>query len=110
MVGQQVRSGCDEAMTALEQACINRDIATVDLLLRHGARDDDSRALAVVVTNKDDILTAKLLSIKVKWHMTVWPDTYCTFLATQTLKVFGLIDKLPPTQHVLHNLLLVLGI
>ena len=36
----------------------------VDMLLRHGARDDLSRALQVTVQNKDDILTAKLLSIK----------------------------------------------
>lgn len=52
-------------MSPLVEACRNRDIAIVDLLLKHGARDDDCRALAVVVKNKDDILTAKLLSIKV---------------------------------------------
>lgn len=55
----------EEAVSALEQACVNRDIAIVDLLLKHGARDDDCRALAVAIKNKDDILTAKLLSIKV---------------------------------------------
>lgn len=47
------------------EACRNRDIAIVDLLLKHGARDDDCKALSVVVANQDDILTAKLLSIKV---------------------------------------------
>ncbi|KAG8262242.1 hypothetical protein J6590_056305 [Homalodisca vitripennis] len=63
--GEQPQLGqSEEAMSALEEACLNRDIAVVDLLLKHGARDDDCRALAVVVKNKDDILTAKLLSIK----------------------------------------------
>ncbi|XP_075215251.1 leucine-rich repeat kinase [Lycorma delicatula] len=50
--------------SALVEACSNRDIAIVDLLLKHGARDDDCKALSVVVANQDDILTAKLLSIK----------------------------------------------
>jgi hypothetical protein len=36
-----------------------------DLLLRHSARDDDCKALRVATCNKDDLLTAKLLSIKV---------------------------------------------
>ena len=36
-----------------------------DLLLRHSARDDDCKALRVATCNRDDILTAKLLSIKV---------------------------------------------
>lgn len=56
------------SMSPLVEACRNRDIAIVDLLLKHGARDDDCRALAVVVKNRDDILTAKLLSIKVNVH------------------------------------------
>uniref|UniRef100_A0A1B6DQ53 non-specific serine/threonine protein kinase n=1 Tax=Clastoptera arizonana TaxID=38151 RepID=A0A1B6DQ53_9HEMI len=51
-------------ISPLVEACRNRDIAIVDLLLKHGARDDDCRALAVAVKNHDDILTAKLLSIK----------------------------------------------
>lgn len=52
--------------TALVEACKNRDVMMVDLLLKHSARDDDCKALAVVVHNKDETLTAKLLSTKVK--------------------------------------------
>lgn len=47
------------------EACKNRDGPLVDLLLRCGARDDECKALAVVVQNKDEVLTAKLLSTKV---------------------------------------------
>ncbi|XP_071051470.1 leucine-rich repeat serine/threonine-protein kinase 1 isoform X2 [Onthophagus taurus] len=50
--------------TALVEACKNRDVPIVDLLLRFGARDDDCKALFVTVQNKDETLTAKLLSIK----------------------------------------------
>lgn len=52
--------------TALVEACKNRDVMTVDLLLKHGARDDDCKALAIAVQNKDETLTAKLLSTKVR--------------------------------------------
>lgn len=51
--------------TALVEACKNRDVAMVDLLLKHGSRDDDCKALAIAVQNKDETLTAKLLSTKV---------------------------------------------
>lgn len=37
----------------------------VDLLLKFGARDDDCKALAATVLNRDETLTAKLLSVKV---------------------------------------------
>ncbi|KAL3278816.1 hypothetical protein HHI36_016337 [Cryptolaemus montrouzieri] len=50
--------------TALEEACRNRDVATVDLLLKSGARDDDCKALIIAFENKDENLVAKLLSIK----------------------------------------------
>lgn len=39
----------EESVTPLVLACANRDLSTVDLLLRAGARDDDCKALAVVV-------------------------------------------------------------
>ena len=57
--------GLSTASTALVEACRNRDIGMADLLLRHSARDDDCKALRVATRNRDDILTAKLLSIKV---------------------------------------------
>ncbi|KAE8744037.1 hypothetical protein FOCC_FOCC009321 [Frankliniella occidentalis] len=53
--------------TALVEACRNRDIGMVDLMLRFGARDDECRALRVAAglgSGKEDILLAKLLSIK----------------------------------------------
>ncbi|KAI4458153.1 ankyrin repeat and protein kinase domain-containing protein [Holotrichia oblita] len=50
--------------TALVEACKNRDVPLVDLLLRSGARDDDCKALSSTVQTKDETLTAKLLSIK----------------------------------------------
>ncbi|KAK7861679.1 hypothetical protein R5R35_005355 [Gryllus longicercus] len=57
-------SSVGSVSTALVEACKNRDIGMTDLLLRHGARDDDCKALRVATHNHDDILTAKLLSIK----------------------------------------------
>uniref|UniRef100_T1HIN4 non-specific serine/threonine protein kinase n=1 Tax=Rhodnius prolixus TaxID=13249 RepID=T1HIN4_RHOPR len=46
------------------EACKQRNIAMVDLLLRHNAHDHESKALTVAINNKDDILIAKLLAIK----------------------------------------------
>ncbi|XP_021920937.1 leucine-rich repeat serine/threonine-protein kinase 1 isoform X3 [Zootermopsis nevadensis] len=57
-------SVASSASTALVEACRNRDIGMADLLLRHSARDDDCKALHLATCNKDDILIAKLLSIK----------------------------------------------
>ncbi|KAL1122208.1 hypothetical protein AAG570_003613 [Ranatra chinensis] len=48
----------------LVEACKERNIAMVDLLLRFNAHDHDCKALSVAITNKDDILIAKLLAIK----------------------------------------------
>ncbi|XP_056637900.1 leucine-rich repeat serine/threonine-protein kinase 1 isoform X1 [Diorhabda sublineata] len=50
--------------TGLVEACRNRDVPIVDLLLKHGARDDECKALAVAVNNNDETLIAKLLSTK----------------------------------------------
>ncbi|KAJ8980099.1 hypothetical protein NQ317_008560 [Molorchus minor] len=50
--------------TSLVEACRNRDVPIVDLLLKNGARDDECKALSVAVQNKDETLTAKLLSTK----------------------------------------------
>lgn len=52
-------------MNCLVEAAKNRDVAMIDMLLKYGARDDYSKALSVTVQNQDDILTAKLLSMKV---------------------------------------------
>ncbi|CAG9859264.1 unnamed protein product [Phyllotreta striolata] len=50
--------------TALVEACKNRDVPVVDLLLKNGARDDECKALSIAVDNNDETLIAKLLSIK----------------------------------------------
>lgn len=51
-------------LTVLTIACTNRDIKIADLLLKHGAIDNDCKALKIAAQNGDEVLTAKLLSIK----------------------------------------------
>ncbi|XP_034942841.1 leucine-rich repeat serine/threonine-protein kinase 1 [Chelonus insularis] len=50
--------------TVLTIASYNRDIKIADLLLKHGAIDNECRALKIAAQNRDEVLTAKLLSIK----------------------------------------------
>lgn len=50
--------------TVLAIACQNRDIKIAELLLKHGAADNDCAALKIAARNGDELLTAKLLSIK----------------------------------------------
>ncbi|XP_064473089.1 leucine-rich repeat serine/threonine-protein kinase 1-like isoform X2 [Ornithodoros turicata] len=62
-----IRDVRDEGVhsTALVEACSNRDGPMVDLLLRHGARDDDCRGLQVALASGDnDRLISKLLALK----------------------------------------------
>ncbi|KAH0560147.1 leucine-rich repeat serine/threonine-protein kinase 1 [Cotesia glomerata] len=55
----------NEGITSvLTIACQNRDVKITDLLLKHGAVDNDCRALKIAAQNRDEVLTAKLLSIK----------------------------------------------
>lgn len=71
--------------TALVEACRNRDAAMVDLLLNYGVRDDDCKALAVVVNNHDEILTAKLLAMKVRLLKMVF---YCVSISLIIVLIF----------------------
>uniref|UniRef100_A0A147BMZ4 non-specific serine/threonine protein kinase n=1 Tax=Ixodes ricinus TaxID=34613 RepID=A0A147BMZ4_IXORI len=59
-------AGQGSVSSALVEACANRDSQMVDLLLRHGARDDDCRALQVAMQSEGDNerLLSKLLSLK----------------------------------------------
>ncbi|XP_033223116.1 leucine-rich repeat serine/threonine-protein kinase 1 [Belonocnema kinseyi] len=50
--------------TVLAIACQNRDVKIADLLLKHGAVDNECKALKIAAQNRDETLTAKLLSIK----------------------------------------------
>ncbi|XP_046393381.1 leucine-rich repeat serine/threonine-protein kinase 1 [Ischnura elegans] len=54
----------DGVSTALTEACSNRDIPMVELLLRHSARDDRCQALRVALANGDEGLVALLLATK----------------------------------------------
>lgn len=51
-------------LNVLTIACENRDIKIVELLLKHGAVDQRCDALKIAAQNRDEPLTAKLLSIK----------------------------------------------
>ena len=50
--------------TCLVEACKNRDMAIIDLLLKYSARDDDCKALAIVLENQDELIASKLLALK----------------------------------------------
>ncbi|KOC64475.1 Leucine-rich repeat serine/threonine-protein kinase 1 [Habropoda laboriosa] len=50
--------------SALIIACQQRDIKIADLLLKHGAVDNTCKAIKIAAQNRDEPLTAKLLSIK----------------------------------------------
>ena len=50
--------------TCLVEACKNRDMGMIDLLLKYGARDDECKALYVAALVKEDGVVSKLLSLK----------------------------------------------
>ena len=50
--------------SCLVEACKNRDMGMIELLLKYSARDDDCKALFVAVLAKDDVISSKLLSLK----------------------------------------------
>lgn len=52
--------------TALVEACRNRDLGMLDLLLRNYARDDECKALFIAAQNKEELVVSKLLALKVK--------------------------------------------
>ncbi|XP_026687900.1 leucine-rich repeat serine/threonine-protein kinase 1-like, partial [Diaphorina citri] len=73
------RSGNEESVTPLVLACSNRDLSTVDLLLKAGARDDDCKALAVVVAARYDnpmtFLIPEENSLRSMSHITSYPNS-----------------------------------
>ncbi|XP_076373717.1 leucine-rich repeat kinase isoform X2 [Tachypleus tridentatus] len=50
--------------STLVEACKNRDLTMVDLLVRYGARDDDCSALKVASKEEDEKIISKLLTLK----------------------------------------------
>ncbi|XP_042874450.1 leucine-rich repeat serine/threonine-protein kinase 1-like isoform X4 [Penaeus japonicus] len=58
--GNKIPSGS----TALVEACRNRDLGMLDLLLKSHARDDECKALFIAAHAKDEIIVSKLLALK----------------------------------------------
>ncbi|XP_043222191.1 leucine-rich repeat serine/threonine-protein kinase 1-like isoform X1 [Amphibalanus amphitrite] len=50
--------------TALVEACRNRDLQMIDLLLRHNARDDQCKALYVACRSGDEAVVSRLLALR----------------------------------------------
>ncbi|XP_076065875.1 leucine-rich repeat serine/threonine-protein kinase 1-like isoform X3 [Oratosquilla oratoria] len=50
--------------TALVEACRNRDLWMLDLLLQSHARDDECKALFIAAHARDEIIVSKLLALK----------------------------------------------
>lgn len=48
------------------EACRNRDLGMLDLLLKSHARDDECKALFIAAHAKDEVIVSKLLALKVK--------------------------------------------
>ena len=53
--------------TALVEACRNRDMGIIDLLLKNNARDDECKAFFITSQAKDEIIISKLLALKVSF-------------------------------------------
>lgn len=52
--------------TALVEACRNRDLGMLDLLLKSHARDDECKALFIAAHARDEVIVSKLLALKVR--------------------------------------------
>lgn len=50
--------------TPLAEATRQKSITMVDLLLKYGAKDDESNALGIAIQNNDEQITCRLLAIK----------------------------------------------
>ena len=53
-----------QGSTCLVEACRNRDLGMIDLLLKYGARDDECKALMVAATGGESVIVSKLLALK----------------------------------------------
>lgn len=71
-----------ESSTALVEACLQRDLGMIELLLKYGARDDDCKAMAYVC--KDDIIVGKILALKA--HQDSENKINITFINENVLK------------------------
>ncbi|XP_030762504.1 leucine-rich repeat serine/threonine-protein kinase 1 isoform X2 [Sitophilus oryzae] len=98
--------------SGLVEACKNRDVAIVDLLLKRGARDDECKALSVAVANKDETLIAKLLSTKAhpdpeykinKKSMTENINSHMTIFSTVSSLTYSNLFPNTPTMINWHN-------
>lgn len=48
------------------EACRNRDLGMLDLLLKSHARDDECKALFIAAHARDEVIVSKLLALKVR--------------------------------------------
>uniref|UniRef100_T1IVJ9 non-specific serine/threonine protein kinase n=1 Tax=Strigamia maritima TaxID=126957 RepID=T1IVJ9_STRMM len=86
-------------LTALVEACQSRNHLMIDLLLKHGARDEDKGALSVSVQLKDDLVVSKLLTLRAH------PDpeyklnrkAFDVIPATQ-FKTLGIVNSVTPSS------------
>ena len=65
-----------QGSTCLVEACRNRDLGMIDLLLKYGARDDECKAL-MVAGSGESVIVSKLLALKANQGT----DSTETFLA-----------------------------
>lgn len=91
-----------ESSTALVEACLQRDLGMIELLLKYGARDDDCKAMAYVC--KDDIIVGKILALKA--HQDSENKINTTFISDTVLKRMKkplLVSSVLPTNAVTVN-------
>ena len=73
-----------QGSTCLVEACRNRDLGMIDLLLKYGARDDECKALMVAAAAGESIIVSKLLALKAN-------QGSCSVLSPAVLKKFGCV-------------------
>ncbi|XP_068220598.1 leucine-rich repeat serine/threonine-protein kinase 1 isoform X12 [Palaemon carinicauda] len=96
--------------TALVEACRNRDLGMLDLLLKNHARDDECKALFIAAHTKDEIIVSKLLALKAhpdpefkvnKRAMEIKPSQQFSSLSVSNSG--GVYSSLSPTTPVMIN-------
>lgn len=91
-----------ESSTALVEACLQRDLGMIELLLKYGARDDDCKAMAYVC--KDDIIVGKILALKA--HQDSEHKIHTTYINESILKRMKkplLVSSILPSNAVTVN-------
>ncbi|KAK4295198.1 hypothetical protein Pmani_032225 [Petrolisthes manimaculis] len=96
--------------TALVEACRNRDLGMLDLLLKSHARDDECKALFIAAHARDEVIVSKLLALKAhpdpeykvnKRALEIKPSQQFSSLSVGN--VGGVYSSLAPTTPVMIN-------